>query len=231
MKIHLPKDSPIPPPPGETDIYSSIFHNSQTWTKCNIHQQVIDKWTEPSSSVKGKDTDTGTTGSPQGHHTTQKKRAGNPSSCASPPRRAAGGQASLWGQDQSTVPGSQQTDAGTRGNPWLCTECLDLQNFMESSTYDLTSTARKCALNQIEVASLKDQHFDKFLLGVKGKKRPREVGLTAWGARFGQTSTSSAPRIMMKFSLLAFGPSGPVGRGRGCGCRWDGQVAAAGATC
>lgn len=62
LKIHLPNDSPIPPPPGETDIYSSIFHNGQTWTKCNTHQQVMDKRTEPHSLVRGKDIDTGTTG-------------------------------------------------------------------------------------------------------------------------------------------------------------------------
>ena len=104
---------------------------------------------------------------------------------------------------------------------------MDLQKLMESSTYDLTSTARKCALNQIEVASLKDQHLDKFGLGVKGKKQPREVGLTAWGAPLGQTAPSSTLRVMMQFGLSPFGPSGPVGRGRGCGRRWNGQVAAA----
>ena len=101
-----------------------------------------------------------------------------------------------------------------------------LQKLMESPTYDLTSTTRKCAFKQIKVASLKVHHLDKSGFRDKGKKRPGEVGLTAWGAPLGQTATSSTAR-MMKLSLSPFDPSG----GRGCGCRWNGQVDAARATC
>lgn len=131
---------------------------------------------------------------------------------------------------RAQCPGSRQTDAGDRGNPWLCTECVYLQKLMESPTYDLTSTTRKCVFKQIKVASLKDHHLHKSGFGDKGKKQPGEVGLTAWGALLGQTATSSTSR-MTKFSLSPFDTSRPVGRGRGCGCRWNGQVAAAGATC
>lgn len=58
---------------------------------------------------------------------------------------------------------------GLEGTQGSVPACVYLRKLMESSAYNLTFTACKYYLNQIKVASLKDQCLDKFGFGAKGK--------------------------------------------------------------